>query len=132
MGRRGNGFGAIALGLSISLVPLVTHAQPMRPCTPSIEPGITVTLADAKTGIPLEAAIVAREGSFEEPLKRFGATASGQTIFGGVFERPGTYTVTILAAGYETAVVPNVTVEHDGCHVRTHRLNILLQPQKQL
>lgn len=115
--------------ISITLLPTHTESKPMQPCTPSIEPGITVTLSDARTGSPLDGRVVIQEKTFQETLRIQGATPSGQTIYGGAFERPGLYTLTASKSGYQTAILKNVRVEKDTCHVKTRQLSIRLQRQ---
>ncbi|PZV11507.1 MAG: hypothetical protein DCF22_14375 [Leptolyngbya sp.] len=115
----------VAIALTFSSTP--TPAKPMQPCTPSIEPGITVTVADAKTKTALEARIVIQEGNFQETLRVQGATASGHTIYGGAFERPGRYTVTASLSGYQSTVLKDVQVYKAECHVATRRLEIKLK-----
>ncbi len=119
---------AIALvAIALTFPSIYTQAKPMKPCTPSFEPGITVTVADAKTKTALEAQIVIREGTFQETLRVQGATASGQTIYGGAFERPGKYTVTASMSGYRPTVLNDVQVAKGECHVATRRLAIELK-----
>ncbi|MEX0269234.1 carboxypeptidase-like regulatory domain-containing protein [Leptolyngbyaceae cyanobacterium UHCC 1019] len=119
---------AIALGaIALTFSSTYTQAKPMKPCTPSFEPGITATVADAKTKTALEAQIVIQESTFQETLRVQGATASGQTIYGGAFERPGRYTVTASAPGYRSTVLKDVQVSKAECHVATRRLDIKLK-----
>lgn len=101
----------------------------MMPCTPSVEPAFTATVTDARSAQPLEATITIQDGTFRETLGPYGFTATGQTIYGGAFERPGIYTVTIAKPGYRTLVMPNVQVTQDTCHVQTRKLTVQLQPQ---
>lgn len=115
----------VAIALTFSSIP--TDAKPMQPCTPSFEPGITVTVADAKTKIALEAHIVIQAGNFQETLRVQGATASGQTVYGGAFERPGRYTVTASMPGYQSTILNDVDVSKAECHVATRRLAIELK-----
>ncbi|XHX76386.1 MAG: hypothetical protein RBJ76_18325 [Stenomitos frigidus ULC029] len=115
----------VAIALTFSSTP--TPAKPMQPCTPNIEPGITVTVADAQTKTPLQARIVIQEGKFQETLRVQGATAAGQTIYGGAFERPGKYTVTASTPGYRSTVLKNVQVPKAECHVATQQLTIELK-----
>ncbi len=114
----------------IALVPTITkgEAKNMTGCTPSIEPAITVTVSDAQTGTPLEATIIVKDGNFQEELKLWGVTAAGQIIYGGVFERPGVYTVRTSTDGYETFVIEEVKVAKDECHVITRKIKVALKP----
>lgn len=62
-------------------------------------PSVYVRATDTTTGRPITNGIevVARDGAFSETLVGEG----GQYV--GVFNRPGTYTVTVSGGGYETA-----------------------------
>jgi hypothetical protein len=102
----------------------------MSPCTPSIEPAITVTVSDSKTQKPLEATVVVKDGNFQEVLELKGVTAAGQIVYGGAFERPGHYTVMISKDGYATLVMTEVNVTKNNCHVMTRQLSVNLQPVK--
>lgn len=114
----------------IALVPTLNTSETnrMMPCTPSIEPAITVTVSDAQTGAPLEATIVVKDGNFQEELTLRGVTAAGQMIYGGAFERPGVYLVETYKEDYEPSVLENITVTKDQCHVVTRKLSVLLNP----
>ncbi|PPS45384.1 hypothetical protein [Chroococcidiopsis sp. TS-821] len=98
-------------------------------CTPSIEPAITVTVSDAQTNLPLEAKVVVQEQNFQEELQLNGVTPTGQIIYGGVFERPGVYTVSTSSDGYETSVL-EIEVTQGECHVLTRHLQVRLKPVK--
>jgi hypothetical protein len=101
-----------------------------KACTPSIEPAITITITNFQTRKPIEANIIVKEGKFQEKLEVIGATSSGQVIYGGLFERPGRYMITISKQGYKTTTLKNINISKDECHVKTRRLNINLQPVK--
>lgn len=99
----------------------------MTPCTPSIEPAVTVTVSDAQTQVPLEAKVVVRDDNFQEELKLKGVTAAGQIIYGGAFERPGSYTVSTSKDGYETSILEKIEVVKGECHVRTRNVQVKLK-----
>ena len=123
------GVGAFS-AILIALVPNMnkSDANNMVPCTPSMEPAITVTVSDARTGAPLKATIVVKDGEFKEELKLKGITAAGQVIYGGAFERPGVYTVKASKDGYETSTLKDIKVSKDQCHVLTRNLKVNLTP----
>jgi hypothetical protein len=118
--------------LAATLAPLFSQTEPkaMPPCTPSIEPAITVVVSDSRTQKPLEATVVVKDGSFQETLEWNGVTPTGHTIYGGAFERPGRYTITVSRDGYATFVMTGVNVDKDDCHVMTRQLKVNLQPVK--
>jgi len=126
--RLSEGVGAFS-AILIALVP-ITHqseARTMTPCTPSIEPAITVTVADAQIGTSLRATVVVTDGIFKEELNLRGVTAAGQVIYGGAFERPGMYTVRVSRDGYETSILKNIKVAKEQCHVETRHINVKLK-----
>lgn len=120
--------GILFFGLT-SIISTPTESQIMkRPCTPSIEPAITVTLFNLRTKAPIEGNIVVEDRRFRERLILHGATASGQKIYGGAFERPSTYTLRISQIGYRSTTIRKILVGKDECHVLTRHLNIGLEP----
>lgn len=126
--RLSEGVGVFS-AILIALVPTTnqSEARTMTPCTPSIEPAITVTVADAQTGTFLRATIVATDGNFKEELNLRGVTAAGQVIYGGAFERPGIYTVRVSRDGYETSTLKDIKVTKEQCHVLTRHLTVMLK-----
>lgn len=100
----------------------------MTHCTPSIEPGITVTVSDFHTKLPLEAKIIVSDQNFQEELQLSAVTAAGEVVYGGVFERPGVYTISTFKDGYENSIVQNVEVTQGECHVMTRKIHIKLKP----
>lgn len=122
-----------AFGLLSTLLfvmsPTQCESKSMEPCTPSIEPAITVTVTDAQTGAPLDATVRVDDENFQEELQLVGVSADGQTIYGGAFERPGTYTIWVERAGYQPTVIENVDVTKGECHVQTQRIEVRLNPK---
>lgn len=114
----------------VALMPGIDTSEPnrMNRCTASIEPAIAITVSDARTGSPLEATILVEDGNFQEQLNLRGVTAAGQIIYGGAFERPGVYTVKVSRVGYEEAVLNDIKVTQDECHVVTQNLTVALSP----
>lgn len=103
-------------------------SQTMKPCTPSMEPAITVTLVNSQTKEPINGSITVEDGDFQEVLVVYGVTASGRTIYGGAFERPGSYTLRASKNGYSTVFIQEISVNKDECHVLTRHLDISLEP----
>lgn len=119
---------AIAVAFTAHSPIAQSRTRNMIPCTPSIEPGITVKVFDAKTQKPLVAKVTVQEGKYQEQLGPFETTTAGQVIYGGAFERPGRYTVAVTQPGYQPVVMPPIAVTKDACHVITQRLAVRLQP----
>jgi len=83
---------------------------------PEFRFGLSVQPIDSLTQGPLASAadIVARDGAFADSVR---ALAPGQ-FWATAGERPGTYQVTVRAAGYQPWVRSGIVVTSDGCHVK--------------
>ncbi|MFN2420581.1 MAG: carboxypeptidase-like regulatory domain-containing protein [Gemmatimonadota bacterium] len=92
-------------------------------CTLEARAGINVTVVDSLSGREVAGSGIANEEAFADTLESF---EPGQLF--GVFERPGTYDVTVTAPGYRPWRVTGVTVRADECHVIPERLTARLQP----
>jgi hypothetical protein len=84
-------------------------------CTREARAGITVDVRDAVTNalVGQQSIIVAREAAFADTVNA--GTADGP--YGLVFERAGTYTLTVARAGYQTWSQTGVQVAAGRCHV---------------
>ena len=116
----------------LALMPTINTSEAsetnrMNRCTPSIEPAIIVTVSDAQTGASLEANILVQDGKFQETLNLRGITAAGQIMYGGAFERPGQYTISVAKDGYKTVVLKQIKVTKEHCHVVTRKLRVALK-----
>jgi hypothetical protein len=97
-------------------------------CTAQFVPGIVVRISDVRGGVPESASVTARDGDFvqTEPAQRFPNGARLEASLAG--ERPGTYTVTVNAPGYNTYSQSGIRVTRGVCHVRTVELDAQLTP----
>jgi hypothetical protein len=121
--------GAIALIAGTTSVTIYGCSQRSGGCESS-ESGMTVTCADAKTRAPIcsEATVVAVSGTYRETLTSFGGADNG-CFHNGVGTRPGTYEVTITAAGYEPQTIDiTLTLTRDGCGVNGGQVDVALIP----
>ena len=67
------------------------------------------------------------EGAFSDTLV---APAAGASAYGGgVYERPGTYTVAVSHPDYRPWQRTGVAVSRDECHVQTQTVTARLQPR---
>lgn len=91
--------------------------------------GITATVVDASTNAAPTAtpAVRLEDGAYSEELAAPNPV-SNPPQFSGAVERPGTYRVTVRAAGYRDYVVEDVRVNRSGkCdYLNGVRLNIAL------
>jgi hypothetical protein len=87
-------------------------------CTEELRAGLTVTPRDAITGQPvlIKGTVVAREGAFIDSATN---APPSQPSFSLVYERAGTYTVTMDMPGYQPWRIDGVAVGRDECHVIT-------------
>ena len=93
-------------------------------CTEIFVFGLTVQVRDINTGdfILNNIIVTATDGSYAEEL------AFSSDRFFGAGERPGDYTLTVVADGYMTLVTPVIQVDADECHVITELVDIHLKP----
>lgn len=93
-------------------------------CTDEARPGIMVTVRDSVTTASVSRArVVARTATIADTSEE-----SPNGVYPLVYEKAGTYTVTVEQAGYRTWTRANVEVTRDECHVKTVSLTALLQP----
>jgi hypothetical protein len=91
-------------------------------CTDEARPALDVTVTSATTGAPVVATVIARDGAFADSMSTAGP------YFTSLWERAGTYDVTVRAAGYATWTRSDVKVAKDQCHVKTVHLDARLTP----
>ena len=98
-------------------------------CTANVVPGVVVRVTNAQTGEGIGDAVLAlTEGEYREVLGAPGSPSDSS--YYGAEERPGTYTLTVEAAGFVGQTIENVVVELEpsGCHVITVELTVELTP----
>ena len=97
-------------------------------CTQEARPGISVTVLDSATIVAAgrSSRILAHDGIFADSVPSQW-TAASDGPFGLVYERTGTYTVTVTRAGYRDWTKSGIVVTKDRCHVRTVPVTALLQ-----
>lgn len=102
---------------------LISCSSPSGPvCTAHLAPGIVVTVENGITGDTVTGALaVAKDGSFVDSTRSDVAGVAGLA-----HERPGTYEVTVQKDGFSTWTKSSVQVEDRECHVKTVRLNAVL------
>jgi uncharacterized surface anchored protein len=88
-------------------------------CTANFVMGVNVRVIDAATGAAIGGAtLTLADGDYTEILtESLSSSISGS--YYGAGERPGTYTLTVQAAGYQDATLEDIVVVTDecGCHV---------------
>ena len=99
------------------------------PCTAEARAGINVTVSlNGDLYANFEGvSVTAREGNYISDL--FQAMQSSPQ-FSGVYERAGTYIVTVSKDGYQTYISNPITVTRDPCHVipRQLAINLMANP----
>lgn len=97
---------------------------PGEACTEIAVPGIAVSVVDSATGdvLPPPSTVVAQDGAFSDTAEAI--TAPNYSL---VYERKGTYLVTVTHDGYHVWQRSGVVVTSDACHVITVELTAKLQ-----
>lgn len=95
-------------------------------CTMEARAGlnVTVSLKNNAFTTPEEITVTAVDGDFSEVLMNIDAN---KAEFFGVFERPGTYIITVSKAGYGTFTSEPITVTSDECHVIGEKVDVILE-----
>ena len=95
-------------------------------CTLEARAGITVDVRDSASNalVGRNSRIIAREGAAADTSHD---TAFGDGPFGIVYERAGTYAVTVEQTGYKTWLQTDVQVTKGACHVNGVLLTARLQ-----
>jgi hypothetical protein len=96
-------------------------------CTMEARSSFAVTVVDSTSGAAIRSGATVRvsDGSFADTLVAPGPGANAYS--GGVYERPGTYTVAVSHPSYRTWQRSGVRVTRDECHVQTQQLTARLQ-----
>jgi hypothetical protein len=113
---------ALLIGLALAGC---TQESPVM-CTMEARSSFAVVVVDSVTGAGLAATTRAlvQDGSFVDSL-----IGRDSVVSGGVFERTGTYRLTLSAPGYQDWTRDGVVVTKDQCHVQTVKLRALLVPR---
>jgi hypothetical protein len=116
--------GAVVVLIGLGCIP--QGINPPRACTMIYVYGVNVNVVDALTGLPVpNATAVITDLGYSEVLQSFDPS-TGE--FTGAGERPGTYTLSVSAPGYQTVITGPLQVGFDGCHVIPVSLTVSLQP----
>ncbi len=114
---------------------LPTHAQTSPPCVSELPFGLIVTVLDAATGnnIACLSSGTISEGSYTSNLRHYHPFSPPQTgcdspILGGAMNRPGTYSLRIMASAYVPHVANNIVVADAPCYTQTVRIEVRLKP----
>lgn len=93
-------------------------------CTSVFVYGLNVSVvnADTQTPITTDITVTATDEDYSEELMLEG------NVFLGAGERPGDYTITAVAVGYQSGVSEVITVDADICHVFTEFVELQLTP----
>jgi len=104
-------------------------------CTAEARPGIEVKVRDAVTDASIGEYAIGSviDGAYTETLEGTGSgteTDDNPYLLSGVYERAGTYDVTISLEGYQSWGIDGVVVQKTAgaCHVATVTLTAQLEP----
>jgi hypothetical protein len=107
-----------------------TDPEVVVACDASLRSGISVAVVDSLTGagVLAGATIRAVDGSFRDSLIIAANRADLNSVaLGLVWERPGTYVVSVQRLGYQTWTRSNIEVTRGTCHVLPISLTARLQ-----
>jgi hypothetical protein len=100
-------------------------------CTADLRFGLIVTVVDSLTNAPpASATLIARTAAAVDSVGPHSPLPTGQgavLVLSAAPERPGTYDLTVRAAGYRDWTRTGVRVTADECHVRRVELTARLQ-----
>jgi hypothetical protein len=123
--------GAALAASLLSLAPVVACGNAADPdpliCTAIAVSSLNVIVRDAATSARIcDAAVTAVLGGATFELRRSGSAEA--CTFAGPEERAGVFEVRVSRSGYASAVVSNVLVGADVCHVVPVQLTVDLRP----
>jgi hypothetical protein len=98
-------------------------------CAGGAVSAVLVTVLDARTGVAPTAqpTVTVFDGTSGDAARQLPGLNPPQ--FESVAERPGTFRVTVVAAGYKTSVTSGVPVSADNCgYTRPARITVRLEP----
>lgn len=97
------------------------------PCTAEARAGLNVSVSlngDSNSNYD-GVSVTARDGNYIADLLQ---AIPNSPQFSGVYERAGTYTVTVSKEGFQTYTSNPITVTSDRCHVIPRQLDVELTP----
>jgi hypothetical protein len=96
-------------------------------CNANAASGVVVFVVDATTGQDVcSATVTITDGAYAETLQSRPSDNGHTCEYDGASERPGTYTVSGAAAGYQPTQQDNVVARAGACHVETATVTIAL------
>ena len=95
-------------------------------CTEEFVYGLSISVKNGVTGVFIteNITVIATDGNYSEELMSF----PEYTNFVGAGERPGSYTIHIVAEGYKNFTSEEIQVMEDECHVIPEARTFQLQP----
>lgn len=115
----------LGLALLLSGASALPGCVDTQACTTLYAYGVSVTVRNARTGEAIAGAtLVLVDGSYRETMMPIGPPGS----YAGAGERPGTYTLTVSAQGFQPAPPRTLVVTGDACHVRGQAVAVDLTP----
>lgn len=112
-------------GAALSWVHCGGTTEGPKGCTLNAVASLTITVKDPAGARVCDATVTATDGAFSEKLM---ALPGADCVYAGPFERAGTYEVTVTKAGYSTALLRNLVVGSDECHVIPVAATVTLTP----
>lgn len=95
-------------------------------CTEEARAGLQLTVRSGISGAVLTegVSVIAVSGDYVEELQPY----SGDSSFVGLFERPGSYEITIFKESYRQLILDSILIDADECHVITLVKDVSIYP----
>jgi hypothetical protein len=121
--------------VDVAFIPTVFDADEPGFCTEELRNGLNIGFGDRVTGERLScAAVIATDGDFTTTVHR-GCDENGDKgetlVAEGLYERPGTYDITVMHEGYVEWVGKDVVIQADQCHVQPTYIGVFLEPEEE-
>lgn len=106
------------------------NVDPMSPCSPSVNPGLCVAVVDAQTGEPIACdatVIISNDFYYEEASNSNQGNCYDNSQICGLYGMKGIYNIRVTKPNYVDAVVDDIIITSDHCHVQRVDVQVSLE-----
>ena len=86
-------------------------------CSENLLSGVGVTVLDSAGERVCSARVVAKGDGYEETLEPFPSESDPACSYAGLWEKPGTFTISATSDRFDGVLERSVTIAADECHV---------------